>query len=500
MIQARWLIIFFAVLGMSIPSFAIDWSLGGFPSYMRTRTRVIDNATASGERINVTDTTLRITPQLVLSDAVTVRAQVDIASNMIWGGVTSGFFGDSDSVVLSDLRPDDRFRGAILTGPKSVDQNFGFFNVRMLHADIVLPNNLGFVRIGRQPFDWGLGILANGGHDPHSDLGFVVDRALWLKSFPAGAGTFTLVLVSDVFTQGTSLFANATGTGYDILAAAGIYNQQMGDVNVTVGAYGFPYLHQNNIFHPGFTDVNVDRTGLYSGLLVLKAAAWSFTYEVQMFGGGELELGSIAPTAPGAAWDFEYAFDMAARLELYPSMMAQVSTIGIEGGWAQGDDGSTGAKIEGNALPFSPAYNVDNLLFKHVVPTLYDIEGSVINAIYAKVYANMKLSENLGFTPQVLFAWNDETNAVSAFDGTGGFGNGIPGVVEVDKYLGTEIEGTLSWTLHPGVNLDFIGSVVLAGDGLTDLLEAHAADDSTAEDTIWAFQSRLMVYIDQFVK
>ena len=46
MIQARWLIIFFAVLGMSIPSFALDWSLGGFPSYLRTRVRVIDNATA----------------------------------------------------------------------------------------------------------------------------------------------------------------------------------------------------------------------------------------------------------------------------------------------------------------------------------------------------------------------------------------------------------------------------------------------------------------------
>ena len=107
---------------------------------------------------------------------------------------------------------------------------------------------------------------------------------------------------------------------------------------------------------------------------------------------------------------------MAARLELYPSMMAQVSTIGIEAGWAQGDDGTTPLKIEGNALPFSPAYNVDNLLFKHVIPTVYQIEGSVINAIYARVYANMKLSENLSFTPQVLFAWNDETSAVSAFD------------------------------------------------------------------------------------
>ena len=486
MIQARWLIIFFAVLGMSIPSFAIDWSLGGFPSYMRTRVRVIDNATAEDNgRIHVTDTTLRITPQLGLSDAVTVRAQVDVASNMIWGGATSGFFGDYDSVVLSDLRPDDRFRGAILTGDKSVDKDFGFFNVRMLHADIVLPNNLGFVRIGRQPFDWGLGILANGGHDPHSDLGFVVDRALWLKSFPAGAGTFTLVLVSDIFTNGHSLFGGETGVGYDILAAAGIYNQQMGDVNVTVGAYGFPYLHQNNIFsHSDPEGVNpagidVDRTGLYSGLLVLKSASWNFTYEVQMFGGGDDNFTK-----------FEYAFDMAGRLELYPSMMAQVSTIGVEAGWAQGDDGGTAEIIEGNALPFSPAYNVDNLLFKHVVPTVYDIEASVINAIYVRAYANMRLSENLGFTPQVLFAWNDETNAISAFD-AGPLG-------EVEKYLGTEIEGTLSWTLHPGVNLDFIGSLVLAGDGLTDLLVAKGATDP--DDTIWAYQTRLMVYIDQFMK
>lgn len=521
MIQARWLIIFFAVLGMSIPSFAIDWSLGGFPSYLRTRARVIGNATYmnltdSDDVVSVVDTTLRLTPQLGLSDAVTVRAQVDVASNMIWGGSTSHFFGgtllEDDSVVLSDLRPSDRFNGAILTGPKAIDQEYGFFTVRMLHADIVLPNNLGFVRIGRQPFDWGLGILANGGHDPHSDLGFVVDRALWLKSFPAGAGTFTLVLVSDIFNNGSSLFAGESGVGYDILAAAAIYNQQMGDVNVTVGAYGFPYLHQNNVFSslrnpiPGENygdfitgfgyDWDVDRTSLYSGLLVLKAASWSFTYEVQMFGGGEITAGD-----PNVELEFDYAFDMAGRLELYPSTMAQVSTIGVEAGWAQGDDGNTPTTIEGNALPFSPAYNVDNLLFKHVIPTVYNIEGSVINAIYARAYANMQIAENLGFTPQVLIAWNDETQAVSAFD-SGAFGSGV-GSTPVDEYLGTEIEGTLTWTLHPGVNLDFIGSLVLAGDGLTDLIEAHGAANGasgSAEDTIWAFQSRLMVYIDQFAK
>ena len=448
--------------------------------------RFIDNATAvdNGERINITDTTLRITPQLGLSDSVTVRAQVDVANNMIWGGATSGLFGEShDGAVLSDLRPDDRFRGAILTGDKAIQEDFGYFNVRMLHADIVLPNNLGFVRIGRQPFDWGLGILANGGHDPHSDLGFVIDRALWLKSFPAGAGTFTLVLVSDIWSGGNTLFAES-GTGYDVLAAAALYNQQMGDINVTVGGYAFPYMHQNNI-DDGALDL--DRYAWYSGLLVLKAPAWSLTYEGHFMGGGEVEPLDI---------DIDYAFNMAARLEVMPSMMAQVSTIGLEAGWAQGDDASTPGTLEGNVLPFNAAYNVDNLLFKHVIPTIYNIEGSVTNAIYAKLYANMQLSDNLGFTPQVLMAWNDETKAVSAFDSPPGIAN--DGSIEAEKYLGTEIEGTLSWTLHPGANLDFIGSLVLAGDGLTDLLEQQGAIDP--DDTIWAFQTRLMVYIDQFMK
>ena len=376
---------------MSIPSFAIDLSLGGFPSYMRTRARYLSNATFmntltpdqgrtfgnddNDDQIFFVDTTLRLTPQLSLSDAVTIRAQVDVVHNMIWGGRTSNFFGGGDSVgnggdtvVLSDLRPDDQFRGAILVGAKHLDDHVDYFNTRMLHADIVLPNNLGFVRIGRQPFDWGMGILANGGHDPKSDLGFVVDRFLWLKSFPTGPGTFTLVLVSDIFSGGSGPFSGS-GTGYDIAAAAAIYNQQVGTVNMTVGAYGFPYLHQNNIFSPALGyNWDLDRSALYAGMLALKGDNWSFNYEVQMFGGGTLDtpLG-----AEGANFPIKlgYAFDMAGRLEYYPSMMAQVTTIGLEGGWAQGDDGNTAGKVEGNALPFSPAYNVDNLLFKHMIPT-----------------------------------------------------------------------------------------------------------------------------------
>ncbi|MGH7807243.1 MAG: hypothetical protein ACRENT_04050, partial [Thermodesulfobacteriota bacterium] len=271
--KAKWFLLFLVAICVAIPSYAVELSLGGFPSYMRTRARYFSNATFlsafdddqadalgfsnADDEIFFVDTRLRLTPQLVLSDAVTIRAQVDVVDNMIWGGTTSALLGGNSTVVNSSLTTGDRFRGALLIGGPSIDRgqfdadtveaedDVQFFNVRMLHSDIVLPGNWGFVRIGRQPFDWGLGILANGGWDPLSDLGFVLDRFLYLKSFPAGEGTFTFVFVSDVFTQGNSVLV-ANGNGYDIGAVALIYNIPVGGGNLTVGVYDFPYIHQND--------------------------------------------------------------------------------------------------------------------------------------------------------------------------------------------------------------------------------------------------------------
>ena len=43
--KVKWLILFVLALFMATPSFAVNLSLGGFPSYMRTRARYIGNAT-----------------------------------------------------------------------------------------------------------------------------------------------------------------------------------------------------------------------------------------------------------------------------------------------------------------------------------------------------------------------------------------------------------------------------------------------------------------------
>ncbi|HEX9665429.1 MAG TPA: hypothetical protein VGA95_02625 [Thermodesulfobacteriota bacterium] len=565
MSKAKWLILFLLALVVAVPSYAVELTLGGFPSYMRTRATFIKGATFlstmsdrnaqrlgfndNDDNIMFVDTRLRLTPQLVLSDKVTIRAQVDVFDNNIWGGIGSGFVGNpgtnaaaGSTLVNSADTPNSRFRGALLTNqiagdcargtdgfvrpngqlattvcgffnPNDATDDAQFFNVRMLHADIVLPYDLGFVRIGRQPFDWGLGILANGGWDPQSDLGFVLDRFLWLKSWGLGgdAGTFTVVFVTDRFTQGQSL-ETGLGDGWDGGAVALIYNNPniMG-TNLTVGGYVFPYIHQEGVLsippvggqNAGQPfDIDLQRLTLWAGLIDFKTDLWRFVGEIQGAQGEvETNLGGVLPNFDITQHNLLFAV----RAEVYPGW--PIKLVAAEFGWAGGDNTNT-KDVEGNAIVFSPAYNLDNLMYKHIIPNIYRIEGSVINSFYARAWGTVKIADPLSFTPQVVVGWNEETNSPLYPSGT--FGQGVN--TNVDRYLGTEVEGTLTWQVWPGVNFDVIGSLVFAGSGLKQLekQQASAVMNSTSNNTLpnqfnafrfpWAVQGRLLIYIDQFFK
>lgn len=533
MSKAKWLLMFLLALTLAVPASAVELTLGGFPSYMRTRARFISNATFisalsnnnakqlgfndNNDNIFFADTTLRLTPQLVLSDSVTIRAQINVFDNNIWGGATSSTFGGangSQTLINSSVSFSDRFRGALLTNPGAIDDP-GFFDVRMLHADIVLPHNLGFLRVGRQPFDWGIGILANGGWDPYSDLGFVLDRFLYLKSFAAGAGSLTFVFVTDRFTQGNSI-VTGTGDGWDGGAAALIFNNPniMG-TNFTLGGYVFPYIHQTNIgsvplsgtdptappnaaaFASG---VDVERLTLFSGLLDVKTDLWRLVGEFQAWQGNFNIQGT--GVGDGTDLDVDLSWIWAARAEVYPGWPLKI--VAAEFGWAQGDNALDNT-LEGNAstLYFSPAYNIDNLLFKNMIPNIYRQEGSVINAYYARLWGTVKVVDSISFTPQVLVAFNEQTENV-AVNGGGVIINSL------DTYMATEVEGTITWHIHPGVSFDLIGGVVFAGDSLETMLEAQAFDVLVQNDinpdrvnydeTPWTIQGRLMIFIDQFFK
>jgi len=538
--KAKWLLIFLLAVLVAVPSYAVELTLGGFPSYFRIRPQFYKNSTFVGalddaqaqalgfndadDNIVFVDSRLRLTPQLVLSDAVTIRAQVDVMDNTIWGGTNNLLVRD---VVYESLTPTDRFRGALLVGPVNGNVLFNglfgagngvlsspavddvqYFNVRMLHVDIVLPHNLGFIRAGRQPFDWGLGILANGGWDPLSDLGFVLDRFLYLKSWPLMNGTFTFVFVSDRLRQGTNAFGGletGSGDGYDGGAFALIYNQGP----LTVGGYLFPYIHQTNF---AGSDANLNRFTLWALLADFKTDYFRFVGEMQQAQGnitGAQSLGFAEDEINIDASNLIFAV----RGEVYPGFPVKIGAV--EFGYANGDEidpASDGGDFQGNVLAFSAAYNIDNFLFKHIIPNIYGLENSVINAFYVRGWMTAKLLDHVTFTPQVIFAWNEETQALvnpTFFPNDNG---------EVDRFLGAELEGTLSVEVVTGVNFDFIGSVVIPGSGLKDLYEQRAAietctknaagactavsnpSDFDAPSVPYAFQGRLLVYIDQFFK
>ena len=529
-------------LGLAIPSFAVELSLGGFPSFMRFRWRSIQNATyhnlltpgvlhnisganrdSTGENINFADMTLRLTPQLVLSDAVTIRASIDVLSNAIAGGATDGLFGeDSDGsesggAVMDDVRSTDRFNGALLHGNDAVTTDYGSFTVKFMHADINLGDR-GFVRIGRQPFDFGMGIYANGGHDPYSDLGFNIDRLLWLKGFATSMGSLTVVLVSDYISGGGDSGADATsndvglfegnGQTVDYLAAALILNNG----GFTTGAYFFPYIEQNNMRvdldgQSAGTRVNWDMTfQLYDFYVEYKTADYRFISEIAG-GYGELK----ADNNPDY-YTVNNQYVAAARLELFN---AGVDKLSLEAGYSQGDHSnstSSSNDYEGNIIRGNGAYQLDNLLFKHVLPSLYQRSGSIMNAKYLKADADIAVGGGDNLNLAVLMAWLEETQPTGVgvdFGANLGASDGVAGTAS--SYYGTEYEATYSTNLVDGVELSFIASIIDVGDGLNDLLIAAAYSETTAgqnavksamdtESTIWAFQSRLLIFIDDFFK
>ena len=529
-------------LGLAIPSFAVELSLGGFPSFMRFRWRSIQNATyhnlltpgvlhnisganrdSTGENINFADMTLRLTPQLVLSDAVTIRASIDVLSNAIAGGATDGLFGeDSDGsesggAVMDDIRSTDRFNGALLHGNDAVTTDYGSFTVKFMHADINLGDR-GFVRIGRQPFDFGMGIYANGGHDPYSDLGFNIDRLLWLKGFATSMGSLTVVLVSDYISGGGDSGTDATsndvglfegnGQTVDYLAAALILNNG----GFTTGAYFFPYIEQNNMRvdldgQSAGTRVNWDMTfQLYDFYVEYKTADYRFISEIAG-GYGELK----ADDNPDY-YTVNNQYVAAARLELFN---AGVDKLSLEAGYSQGDHSnstSSSNDYEGNIIRGNGAYQLDNLLFKHVLPSLYQRSGSIMNAKYLKADADIAVGGGDNLNLAVLMAWLEETQPAGVgvdFGANLGASDGVAGTAS--SYYGTEYEATYSTNLVDGVELSFIASIIDVGDGLNDLLIAAAYSETTAgqnavksamdtESTIWAFQSRLLIFIDDFFK
>lgn len=477
-----------------------------FPSYYRSRVRFIKNgtflgATDSTDEIFFADSRLAIAPVVNVHDYLSVRTQFDIARNVIWGGT-----GDEliDDTLYEAPSPSDSFRGALL---RDVTDTFsGEFLSPTEDVDLVDLRSLYFVAttpygefwVGRQPFDWGMGIVNNAGSMPDQDLGSIVDR------FEFDTALLSLIdkkwerletnFIIDRLKEGRSIGSFDEGDGWD----AGFVLLYHGD-NYKLGAYLFGIFQNNFALGEGLT-ADLD-PGINTSLFATYTLSpFRFSFEMQHIFGeindiGDPVIGFLGQDHIDITWD---NISLAARTE-YHTYNRYVKDVNLEFGLAKGDDASTPDKLEGNVLFFNNAFTVDNLLFKHVIPTVYAMEGSVINSFYFRTWSTMRLADSLYLTPQALLAWVDERNALSA--------DLFSPMPKVDRFLGTELEATLSWKIMDNMWFDLIGSLIFSGGGLDGLMAQRAfiegASDSLDEadpaNLPFAVQGRFVITLDDII-
>lgn len=498
------------IVDESIESKTPEWIKIGFsedfPSYYRSRARFIKNGTFLGvtdstDEIFFADSRLAIAPVVNVHDYLSVRTQFDIARNIIWGGT-----GDEliDDTLYEAPSPRDSFRGALL---RDVTNTFsGDFLSPTEDVDLVDIRSLYFVAttpygefwVGRQPFDWGMGIVNNAGSMPDQDLGSIVDR------FEFDTALLSLIdekwrrletnFIIDRLREGRSIGSFDEGDGWD----AGFVLLYHGD-NYKLGAYLFGIFQNNFALGEGLT-ADLDpgmNTSLFASYTL---SPFRFSFELQHLFGEINDISEPVSTFLGQdsidiTWD---NISIAARTEYHP-YHSSVKDVSLEFGWAKGDDASTPDKLEGNVLFFNNAFAVDNLLFKHVVPTIYAMEGSVINSFYFRTWSTLRLTDSLYLTPQALLAWVDERSALST-----DLFNPLP---KVDRFMGTEIEATLSWKLMDNLWFDLIGSFIFSGGGLDDLMAQRAfiegatdsIDEADPADIPYAVQGRFIITLDDII-
>ena len=479
-----------------------------FPSYYRTRVRFIDNgtfasATDSKDEVFFIDSRFLLSPKIDVNEYLSVRAQFDIAKNIIWGGLGDQIIADK---LYSAPSPGDSFRGAVLRDV--VNTQFGNTVDATEDVDLVDVRSLYFFALtdygaiwaGRQPFDWGLGLLNNAGSMPDQDLGSVVDR-INFDTLPLSFlenpmwDNLLFSFIFDRLSEGNSISNFDEGDGWDVGLAV-IYDNKD---DLQLGAYVFDINQNNFALAEGVTaDLdNAIQSSIY-GSYILNNTRTSFEFQ-NIFGkindiseglSGLLGTDSIDISAKNIS--------AIARFEYHPPS-SLVRSANLEFGWSRGDDSRTPDEIEGNTIFFNNAYAIDSLMYKHIIPTIYALEGSVINSYYFRAWTTMRLTNDLYLTPQAIIGFVDQPNALAL--------NIFEPLPAVDRYLGTELEATFTWKIREHIWFDLIGSLIFAGDGLKDLQAQRALiegavdslDDAGSANHPYAITGRFVITLDSLI-
>lgn len=193
------ILLFLLLAGFSLKTWAIDFSAHGYYrlrfeythdlDLQRPNDGVVPNdpENDSNDRfgtIAFAQQRFRLEPALKLNDHISFHGQMDFLDNLLFGSSDVTGLSISNPITGTIVLPDANAPYGTVgsQGGSTLGSGGGNFNVRQLYVDILTSG--GKFRIGRQGFNWGLGILSNDGGGMEGDFGDNFDRILYLAGFP----------------------------------------------------------------------------------------------------------------------------------------------------------------------------------------------------------------------------------------------------------------------------------------------------------------------------
>lgn len=365
---------------------------------------------------DVFDHRLSLRPTFVLSEHAAIHAQVELLAYTTWGDNPDTYESPLTGAAIATAEADGvATSGAGIQATRAWGEAF---------------TPIGRFAMGRMPMQWGAGILWNDGDDVEDEYGDTADRV----QFNTRAGPVFVMAAWDLRQEGY------VGE-WDDMAAVSLavgYRSETAGVGLL-----------NNYEYQPWADYQYQAyTGDLWGFAELGPVRLQLE-AVGIFGGGNLDTGAndISIMSFGGMLDGSWQGDALG--------------LGVEGGFATGDEDPTDEKL--TTFSFDRDHDIALLLFEEPMPTLAsnvnneanqgrDLDAvltgdGVSNALYMRPYVTYRPLP--GLTAELAWVGARLAKGGPTTDGREGYGNEFDLSVRYDPHPHVWVKGTLGLLL-PG--------------------------------------------------
>lgn len=318
----------------------------------------------------------------------------------------------------------------------SLEQDRDLLDIRRAWGEVKTP--FGLFKIGRQPSNWGLGILTNSGDELDDDFGDTADRIQWI-------GQFGDLYVSLLYEK---LLENEVTRGGD-----------------DVDDYILAALYERESYEGGlwfvFRKDPVNETDIYIIDLYGKGELSGVTLsgEVAFYTGDSSDDAALAVLGECAAPGTDKCDLTAVNAVLRAEYPIGPWDTGLEFGVSTGDDNSADSDVE--SIEFNADYDVALILFQNHPVSSGTQLGPVQNVWYAKPSAVYNLTDR------------------SKINLAGIYGRLLEQGTANDEQVGFELDAGITHDLNSHVQVGLDVGHLISDDGLVYFSAANGRENVT---------------------